>query len=131
MKFSDYDKENNGDVREKDWQSQYDFDLGHLVSEARLYAGWTQKQLAEKMGTQQPGVARVEGGSVLPGHDFLKRMALAIDAPLMAPKFKFMEHVEHEGTSLGSKTSEQEMLSELKYIFARPTSISLTSNRQQ
>lgn len=104
MKFSEYMEKYADDARIKNWKEQYDFDLCFLVDEARLYAGLTQAQLARKMGTQQPSVARVEGGSVVPGHDFLKRMADAVGAKLVAPKFDFM--VERE------KAREQEEMRE-------------------
>lgn len=51
-----------------------------LVSElirARIRSGLTQEQLAEKMGTTQSSVARLESGSSLPSLRSLKRYAFA------------------------------------------------------
>ena len=35
---------------------------GSVVARARLKLGWSQKQLAEAIGTSQPHIARIEGG---------------------------------------------------------------------
>lgn len=42
---------------------------GVLVREARLRAGLTQRQLADRAGTTQPTVARIEGGVVNAGFE--------------------------------------------------------------
>ena len=109
MKFSEYDKQNKKikrDEKEPVWVENFDFDVCHLVSEARLREGLTQKQLADLVGTQQPSIARVENGSVLPGLSFLKRIALAIGTTLIPPKFGFMENVDVVSSSK-SKTQKQ------------------------
>ena len=128
MKFSEYEKKNPKKIKKNDWIDDYDFEVCHLVSEARLYAGLTQKQLARRMKTQQPSIARVENGLALPGHDFLKRMASAIGVPLLAPRFDSMEPIKNGNASFNSGASEKWMLSELENIFMRPISVSLTSN---
>jgi len=92
MKFSEYYEENI-EIKKDDWVKKYDFATCHLISEARLKAGLTQKELADLVGTQQPSIARAENGSVLPGHSLLKKIALAIGAPLSPPKFNFMENI--------------------------------------
>ncbi len=50
------------------------------IYEARTAAGWTQKQLAEKIGTQQPVIARLEDADY-EGHtvSMLQRIAAAFD----------------------------------------------------
>jgi len=49
---------------------------GELIR-ARIRSGLTQKQLAEKMGTTQSSVARLESGSTLPSLRSLKKYASA------------------------------------------------------
>ena len=45
---------------------------------ARVAAGLTQEALAERMGTTQSAVARLEGGRVSPTVDTLRRYAKAV-----------------------------------------------------
>lgn len=42
---------------------------------ARIKKGMTQKQLADKLGTKQSAIARLEGGNINPSLDFLEKMA--------------------------------------------------------
>lgn len=63
-------------------------EIGVNVSEARLVAGLTQKELAEEMGTRQPSIARVESGSTLPSFSYLLRIAEALKTNLVAPTFQ-------------------------------------------
>ena len=46
---------------------------GHLVKEARLRAGLTQRELAERLGTRQPVIARWESGAAEPGFATVER----------------------------------------------------------
>ena len=52
-------------------------DVGIEILGARLDADLTQAQLAKKLGTKQPSVARVERGKVLASLPFLQRIANA------------------------------------------------------
>ncbi|EMS80488.1 helix-turn-helix domain-containing protein [Desulfotignum phosphitoxidans] len=54
-----------------------EFQLARELIRARIKSGLTQKQLAEKMGTTQSSVARLESGSSLPSLRSLKRYAYA------------------------------------------------------
>ena len=62
---------------------QEEFALAQAVIEARKRAGFTQKELARKMGTTQPVVARLEGGSTRPSLRTLERLANATGSRLM------------------------------------------------
>jgi transcriptional regulator with XRE-family HTH domain len=42
---------------------------GHLIREARRRAGLTQAQLAERLGTTQSAIARIERGRTEPAYD--------------------------------------------------------------
>ncbi len=54
-----------------------EFDLARELIAARVRAGLTQAQLAERMGTTQSAVARMEGGRRLPSMKTLLRYAAA------------------------------------------------------
>lgn len=51
------------------------FEFRKALIGARLAAGLTQKHLAEKMGTSQAAIARLESGTRLPTLDTLYRLA--------------------------------------------------------
>lgn len=48
--------------------------ISELIS-ARLNKGLTQKEVADKLGTKQSAVARLESGGVNPSLEFLQRFA--------------------------------------------------------
>jgi transcriptional regulator with XRE-family HTH domain len=50
---------------------------------ARVRMGWTQEQLAERMGTKQPGVARIESGQISPSLKMLRKLAEATGSRLV------------------------------------------------
>lgn len=74
-----------------DRKNDFRFEVANLITEARYHYKLTQAQLAKKMGTQQPSIARVESGSILPSLTFLETLADSLDTYLIAPKFGFME----------------------------------------
>ena len=74
-----------------DWQAQQYQDpafivesqrleLGYQVARLRLLRGMTQAELADKVGTRQPSIARLENGSSMPSLSYLERIAEALDA---------------------------------------------------
>ena len=75
-------------LKEPKYRKAYDaleeeFALAASVIEARKRAGLTQQQLARKMGTTQPVVARLEGGSIHPSLRTLQRLAEATGSRLL------------------------------------------------
>ncbi len=79
--------------RFEDWEAQQmkdeafvaaaeDLEPGYQVARLRIQRGLTQSQLAEKVGTCQPSIARLENGSALPSISFLNRIAAALDAKI-------------------------------------------------
>jgi transcriptional regulator with XRE-family HTH domain len=58
---------------------------------ARVKAGLTQKELAEKVGTKQPSIARLESGATPPSISFLNNIAIALGTYLVPPIFKSIE----------------------------------------
>lgn len=59
------------------------FELGARVRTERERLGLTQAELAERMGTTQPTVARLEAGGVTPSLDTLHRAAEALGLELV------------------------------------------------
>ncbi len=49
------------------------------IIEKRLQKGLTQTQLAEKLGTKQSAIARLESGAYNPSLSFLKKVGHALD----------------------------------------------------
>jgi len=62
---------------------QEEFTLASAVINARNRAGLTQSQLARRMGTTQPVVARLESGRSRPSMRTLERLAAATDSRLL------------------------------------------------
>ena len=76
--------------RFEDWEAQKlqdpqfsaaaeDVEPGYQVARLRMLRGLSQAQLAEKVGTRQPSIARLENGSPA-SLSFLNRIAAALDA---------------------------------------------------
>ena len=55
---------------------EYEFRLALI--QARLAAGLTQEDLAARIGTRQPAIARLESGTVKPSFDMLRRLSSAL-----------------------------------------------------
>jgi transcriptional regulator with XRE-family HTH domain len=60
-----------------------EFVFASAMIDARSRAGLTQEQLAQKMGTTQPVVARLESGRTRPSLRTLERLAQATDSRLV------------------------------------------------
>lgn len=60
-----------------------EFALASAMIEARGRAGLTQEELAARMGTTQPVVARLESGRVRPSTQTLERLANATGSRLV------------------------------------------------
>jgi transcriptional regulator with XRE-family HTH domain len=54
-----------------------------LVHRLRTEAGLTQAELAERMGTTQSAIARMEGGGVRPTLETLEKLAAAVGGELV------------------------------------------------
>lgn len=67
--------------------------VGERIKEARKKADLTQRELAKKMGTLQPSVARAENGSVSLSQSFLFRVAKALNTELVPPTFTSIETI--------------------------------------
>ncbi len=88
MDYRDYLKESN--FIDSISNADVEFEACYLITEARMYAGLTQAQLAKKINTKQPSIARAENGTVIPSISFLNKIAKATGTRLIAPRFEFM-----------------------------------------
>jgi transcriptional regulator with XRE-family HTH domain len=63
--------------------SEGEFTLARELIAARVNAGLTQEQLAQRMGTTQSVIARLESGRRMPGVRTLERLAAATGTRLV------------------------------------------------
>jgi ribosome-binding protein aMBF1 (putative translation factor) len=83
--YKDFKKEA---LKSKELKRAYDaltpeFSIAQAVIEKRLEKGLTQRQLAEKVGTKQSAISRLESGSYNPSINFLEKVAKALNLRLM------------------------------------------------
>ena len=73
--------------KDPEYQAAYaatapEFELSHKLIEARLKSGLSQQELAQRMGTTQSAIARMESGNSLPSMRSLVRYAEATQCEL-------------------------------------------------
>lgn len=66
-------------------------DIIDQIEDLRLRHGWTQAELAKRIGTTQSSIARLEAGWHLPSLAMLRRIAEACGTHLIAPRFAELE----------------------------------------
>jgi transcriptional regulator with XRE-family HTH domain len=59
-----------------------EFQVAREVIRLRLKRGWTQKELAERAGTKQSGISRLENASIKPSLAFVQKVAAALGAKI-------------------------------------------------
>ena len=59
------------------------FELAERCREARERLGITQAELATRIGSTQPAIARLEAGGITPSFDTLRRIAAALGLELV------------------------------------------------
>ena len=74
-------------LKDKEVKKAYDklgleFALVEAIMQKRIKEGFTQAQLAKKIGTKQPVISRLESGTLNPSINFLRRVTDALDAKL-------------------------------------------------
>lgn len=62
--------------------TDFQYELARQIIEARLKKGLSQTQLAEKIGSGQSSIARLESGNYNPSFKFLERVARATGTQL-------------------------------------------------
>jgi transcriptional regulator with XRE-family HTH domain len=66
-------------------------EIAEMVHEARIIRGLTQEKLAEKVGTKQSSIARLENGKGNFSISFLDKIASALETELIPPKLLLVE----------------------------------------
>lgn len=67
----------NPAYRKVELKIDFPFAIAMAVQDFRVSKGWTQKQLAKRIGTKQPAIARIENGSYMPSTRILQKIANA------------------------------------------------------
>lgn len=88
MKFTTYSEALKKFLANPENKKTYDvlgpeYELMASIIEKRLAKGLTQSDLAEKVGTKQSAIARLESGRYNPSLAFLRKVAQALDAQLV------------------------------------------------
>lgn len=78
----------------KDLEKALRFEISADLIRTRIYKGFTQKQLADRLETQQPFIARLESGKHLPSMETLRNLANVYECDLLPPRFGFMKDIE-------------------------------------
>ena len=60
-----------------------EFQLARSLISQRLAKGWSQRELADRVGTKQPVISRLESGATKPSLTLLERVARALDADVV------------------------------------------------
>lgn len=76
-------------------ESELAIRVGAKIQELRIFKGFTQADLAVKMQTQQPNVARIEAGKKLPSLKTLHKIAIAMDTHVIEPSFAVLNADEY------------------------------------
>lgn len=84
LDFSNFLKESlkNPKIKAEYEKLQPEFAMIQAVIDARVKKGVTQKELAEKIGTKQSVISRLESGRANPTINFLKKLAQALNSRL-------------------------------------------------
>ena len=74
-------------LKDPEWKKGYDaleveFSIIEQMIRKRLEKGLSQKQLAEKVGTKQSAISRLEGGNSNPSIAFLEKVSKALGGKL-------------------------------------------------
>jgi transcriptional regulator with XRE-family HTH domain len=80
MKFSEYKKRLELDPEYQQTKSdlRLAFALANAVLAARLDKGWTQTELARRVGTKQANISRLEAGLANPTLEFIQKVCLVL-----------------------------------------------------
>jgi transcriptional regulator with XRE-family HTH domain len=99
---------NDPAFREARERSRPQFEFRKALIGARLNAGLTQKQLADRMGSTQPTIARLESGLSTPSLGTLHRLAdvLGVDFTI-SPRVPEKQEERHIGSVITGLTAKQ------------------------
>jgi ribosome-binding protein aMBF1 (putative translation factor) len=78
--FKEWEKEQLQDPQFREAAAEQE--LAYQITRLRLQRGFTQQQLAERVGTHQSSIARLESGAAPPRLSFLRRVVHALGGKL-------------------------------------------------
>jgi transcriptional regulator with XRE-family HTH domain len=111
------------------------FQIGLMVMNARIRKGMTQEELAKKIGTKQPAIARIESGSSLPSLTILDKIArLGFDSYLMSPQFAFTSSFMLKDTSTtnsGIETGTSGLTPSRIDYYVHPTTVTVNARAEK
>lgn len=81
MNYKEYFKklENDPDYLNAKEEFGLSFDIADEVLRLRIEKGWSQSELAERAGTKQANISRLESGLSNPSINFLQKLAKALN----------------------------------------------------
>lgn len=85
MKFEDYRKElqQNAEYLEAEKELKPLLDLADDILGLRLEKGWSQSELARRVGTKQANISKIESGLANPTIRFIQKVADALNMELV------------------------------------------------
>jgi transcriptional regulator with XRE-family HTH domain len=80
MKYSEYKKklEQDPEYQAAEAELKLVFRLGNAVLRTRLKRGWTQSELARRVGTKQANISRIEAGLGNPTLELIRKVCEAL-----------------------------------------------------
>jgi len=108
MNYRDYFKklEENPNYQEAEQKYKLILDLADEVLRLRMEKGWSQTELAERAGTKQANISRLESGLSNPSVNFLHKLAKALDVNLTVSFKKISTQSVSVGTDAENKVQE-------------------------
>ena len=84
MNYKEYFKkfENDPEYLETKEKFGLTLDIADEILRLRIEKGWSQAELAERAGTKQANISRLESGLSNPSINFLQKIAKALDASI-------------------------------------------------
>ena len=81
MKYTDFIRkiENDPEYSEAKGTLKLNFALGDAMIRGRIKRGWSQAELAERVGTKQANISRIEAGLANPTLNLIQRILQVLD----------------------------------------------------
>ena len=107
MNYRDYFKklEENPEYQAAEQKYKLILDLADEILRMRMEKGWSQAELAERAGTKQANISRLESGLSNPSINFLQKVAEAFDANLSI-------HIEKTNRGININTDAESKIQE-------------------
>ena len=92
MKLSELQKRLNQDpdYLQAEQEYHFQFELANAILKGRIDKGWSQSELARRVGTKQANISRIENGLSNPTLNFLIKLTRVLDLKLVL-SFEAME----------------------------------------